>query len=64
MKYRNLLMLCDVTFPLEQLVVHTFTKLCHAVRIEGSGMSPVSIRVPSQNTEDEAAAYRRGKFID
>jgi hypothetical protein len=51
-------MLCDVTFPLEQLVVHTFAKLCHAVTIEGSSVSPVGIQVPSQNTEDEAAAYR------
>jgi hypothetical protein len=48
----------DVFSAPEQLVVLTPAKLCHAITVKSSSMSSSSIRISSQNTEDEAAAYR------
>jgi hypothetical protein len=39
----EVLQFTDVMFLSEQLVVYTFAKLCHAVWIEGSSMSSISI---------------------
>jgi len=39
----EVLQFTDLMFLCEQLVVYTFAKLCHAVRIKGSSMSSISI---------------------